>query len=155
MRKVVITEQNKASIIGMLKKFFAHKDFIYWHTFNGGMKKRIHHHIFTSNPGDEDKLFKYDTKTVYYNTEASVNDDGELNIYLSAGEGAEIGVGDEISFLGNRIIIKSPWEHRDYKHTYLYECYQILSKNDDVTNCREALQDYDDINDFGYDFDEE
>lgn len=137
MNKVIITESNYKQVFGRLKKFFNHDDLMTWHQFDCGMKKRIGHTIrfdgiaklsippHTANVmhriyrskhhvSDTKFFFEYSTDNDYYYDEFE-------NVSV-------ISLGDEVWFIGNRVIIKRKAYFTN--HRYLYMCYQIGGRLD-------------------------
>lgn len=119
MKGIVITEKNYRQVAGRLKKFFAHKNFIVWHTFNGGMRPRFNHHFYSQFIHSV-----IDTKREYYDVQVMYNNK-YLCIYLNYDQAFIIDYGDEILFLGSRIVIKS---HEHVPDRYVYETFQIISE---------------------------
>ena len=125
MKGVVITEKNKNQVFGRLMKFFDHQDFIVWHQFSGGMRKR---------PGHMIKLTKSDhivnVRRPYYSIFYEKRNVGQveyLRVVMSPMEAMAICVGHEVWFLGNRIVIKEVQHWHDSTSIYrrLYMVFQI------------------------------
>lgn len=119
-----ITEKNYKQVCKKLKKFFSHKSFIEWHTYRGGLKKRISDNIaFESGTTKRQKLKIVDVAS---------RDNGAM-IFFSylLGESKLMGnhhihIGDEILFCGNRVIIKEKQKYlKSYGISHLCCCYQI------------------------------
>lgn len=139
MHKIIITNKNYKMVFGMLRKFFAHKNFLYWHNFDRHGKKRFSPILKIKNAFDLDGIEKYNTKKVLknvttverdFNTDPFVPDPCFSVVCDPVGFGADnIMIGDEVYFCSNRIIVKQKF---DYCKNYLYECYQILTDNDNI-----------------------
>ena len=137
MNKITITKENIARIEGQLKKFFRDRKFIGWHTWTGGMRKRIGYLV----PIDcENGTEFYDVRRQYDQFEVIRGNDSIIIKYYDThsrydyhcyddddGDGSEcctmLEYGDQIAFLGNRIIVKT--KSPIPKHKYLYECFQV------------------------------
>lgn len=119
-----ITKKNYKQVCRKLEKFFSHKSFIEWHTYRGGLKKRISDNIaFEPNDIKRQKLKIIDAKT---------RDNGAIVFFnYVLGESKltgihRISIGDEILFCGNRVIIKEAQKYyKSYGISHLYCCYQI------------------------------
>ena len=127
MKTIEITENNANWIIGRLNRFFRHKNFIVWHQFNGGMKKRISRYL--KFPHNKYTPYTYDinTSSLYLNVELfPVSDikypDVIARITLSDCSMVVIALGDRVTFLGNRIIISND---RGTNGSRFYQCFQI------------------------------
>ena len=118
MKGIVITEKNYRQVAGRLKKFFAHKNFIVWHTFNGGMRSRFNCKIYFPHI--------INTKREYYNVSILDTIDGLPIIKFNELESFYVSYGDEILFLGSRIVIKSYGGYSG--NMYIYETFQIISE---------------------------
>lgn len=120
MKGIVITEDNRNMVYGRLKKFFENHSVASWHNFNGGMRKRVkpYHGIVT----------------FYWNPKIELDYDNFLkehiiHFYLGYKHSDYVKDGDEIQFLGNRIVIKQLWMGGIYEDKkYIYSCYQIDDK---------------------------
>lgn len=142
MRKIVITDKNYKMVFGMLRKFFAHKNFLYWHNFDKHGKKRFNSILEIKNAFGSDEVEKYNTKKVLknvttverdFNTDLFVPDPCFSVVCDPVEFGADnIIIGDEVYFCSNRIIVKQKFDYTD--RDYLYECYQILTDNDNIEN---------------------
>lgn len=144
MSKVTITESNYKQVFGRLKKFFNHDGLLTWHQFDCGMKKRIGHTIHFDGLTKNGKVYipentanvmrriyrsKHHVSDTKFFFEYSHSDD---DFYYDDGELENISVitfGDEIWFLGNRVIIKRKANFFT-SHSYLYMCYQIGGRLD-------------------------
>ena len=131
MKGVVITEENKKQVYGRLEKFFKHQNFVIWHQFDCGMKKRLGHYINVKEPF-EDVLQKYDVMREAngcscYNYVKTFSIYGSYEVFsVHYGDCVtEFKVGDEVLFLGNRIIVKQPFKHCIEDVDFLYLCIQI------------------------------
>lgn len=129
MKSVVITEKNFNHIVAKLTKFFEHENIACWHQFRGGMKKRIHRMIRNT------RFDKIDTMRFYYDvqvkTVTTVDNERCIKIILRDDcldyEGILLKVGYKIAFIGNRIIIRTPYKRFGFhKEGFLYECFQIV-----------------------------
>lgn len=140
MRKIVITDKNYKMVFGMLRKFFAHKNFLYWHNFDKHGKKRFNSIINIKNAFDLNEVEKYNTKKVLKNV-TTVERDFNADIFVPdlhysvVCDPVEFGtanifIGDEVYFCSNRIIIKQKFNYSD--RNYVYECFQILTDNDNI-----------------------
>ena len=136
MKGTLITEKNYNCICGRLQKFFKHHDFMVWHTFDSGFKKR--------NP----MLckFKSDHKKHYVarleRAEADYINDGKLRIEYSVDWydprtyscGFIIEPGMSVWFLGNRVTFK--WKRsRPGEARYLYQTFQIANPEQITIMC--------------------
>ena len=141
MHKIVITNKNYKMVFGMLRKFFAHKNFLYWHNFDRHGKKRFSPILKIKNAFDLNEIEIYNTKKVLknvttverdFNTDLFVPDPCFSVVCDPVEFGADnIMIGDEVYFCSNRIIVKQKF---DYTDSTLYECYQILTDNDNIEN---------------------
>jgi hypothetical protein len=140
MSKVTITESNYKQVFGRLKKFFNHDGLLTWHQFDCGMKKRIGHTIHfdgiarlsipehTVNVMHRIYRSKHHVSDTKFFFEYSHSDD---DFYYDDDELENVSVitlGDEIWFLGNRVIIKRKAYFTNHRH--LYMCYQIGGRLD-------------------------
>lgn len=117
MKGIVVTKKNYKFVTSKLKKFFDHKSFIVWHDFNCGMKKRIGHILNTLN------IKGYDTMSEYNNIYTRKSDVSDLMIVeMNYEESFLVEFGNEVWFLGNRVIIKS---YHSCLNKMLYQCFQI------------------------------
>ena len=119
-----ITEKNYKQVCKKLEKFFSHKSFTEWHTYRGGLKKRINDNMaFWPDDYKRQKLKIIDAKT---------RDNGAVVFFNYVLGGSKltgmhrISIGDEILFCGNRVIIKEVQKYyKSYGISHLYCCYQI------------------------------
>lgn len=137
MKGIVITQQNCRMVHGRLVKFFhRHENFLVWHQFDGGMRKRIGHYIML----DEDisgKMvpWKFDDMRSVHNIQIRSNNPFEvLRIIFEHDrydpddydyEGFVLSIGDEVLFLGSRIVVKTRMRIIE-GYDYLYQCFQII-----------------------------
>ena len=124
MKGTLVTEENYNRICGRLQKFFKHHDFVVWHTFDSGFKKRnptlcrvMHDHK------------KYNVTRYYYigtNQTFDESDNIRLGVYFNNPQdgGFIVKPGMTIWFLGNRITIKSEASALLEFH-WLYQTFQI------------------------------
>ena len=130
---MVITEKNFKSVAGRVKKFIkSDRNYLVWHQWTGGMRKRIG----TTIPMDyDDDLFslihnppkRYNTQHDAYEVECRVVDDMILINYVDKMDdscGFDLTIGDEIRFYGNRIVTKTKSVVPKYKY-----CYEVLQIN--------------------------
>lgn len=116
---IIITQDNYKQVAGRLRRFFYNekryvgRSMTVWHTFSGGMRKRIPVYAFKNTYHD---VTMYDNKN-------------EFTIRYGVGNVHRFQIGEEVWFLGNRIIVKSKWDsiHPEDNKKYLYMCYQIAS----------------------------
>lgn len=132
MNTFELSEKNILHVGGMIKKFFnKHKNFIAWHQFNCGMKKRIGYDINIRMPGDTEDMFVSTNRKVC-NIECKINKNCSYPIsigYIDNYEeycGFGLKVGDKVSFIGNRIMFRTKEPFGNGKYRYLYQCYQIV-----------------------------
>lgn len=139
MSKVTITESNYKQVFGRLKKFFNHDGLLTWHQFDCGMKKRIGHILHQKEVTIDGEVFiPAETVNVMYHVSdvECVEMGSNLIVYYNDSDiscrlfgeddkscAADFSIGDEVAFLGNRIIVKSRWGLPN--HHYCYQCYQI------------------------------
>lgn len=146
---IKITIDNYKQIFGQIKKFFDHEDLITWHQFDCGAKKRIGHIIQMSPLVIEGKVLEpggpFNTMHRMYSVKSSVSDqhffvEYDMTEHASydwdTGEidhdcMVSIAIGDEISFLGNRILIKKEYPIPCHRHQYIYEVFQIGGRVDE------------------------
>ena len=123
---MVITEKNKAQVYGRIKKSFDGKDVVTWHTFKGGMKKRISSYTKGVFRYDDMLHQRLSVRHWFKKVIVEINTFGNLLISLSDDDTVAVSVGDEILFLGNRIVIKKrESSFREYGINYSYQCIQI------------------------------
>lgn len=123
MKSIVITKKNAKWVFSRLEKFFRHKNFLCWHQFSGGMKKRIGHIVRGGRYSDG---YSFDVMRKYHNVELRYPEPKfgpGLIVDLNYDEGLLIKPGDSVAFLGNRIILK---QKDGVIGTYCYQCFQIL-----------------------------
>lgn len=120
---MIVTERNYKSVCSKLDRFFKHRSFREWHTFRGGLKKRISHKTRVTGY-DSGWLNNYienhwcDVRT-RWNGKHFVVDLDEDSAFA-------IEIGDEILFCGSRVIIKKKdWVFKKYGSNYTYMCLQI------------------------------
>lgn len=117
-----------------LEKFFAHEDFLVWHSFGGGMRKRVGSRFYLKG---ENCI--YNSKRKYYNVTTKngvdlIKENPRFCVYMNDAEGFGVAIGDELLFAGNRVIFKRPvvFYYLDSKKelqankTFCYQCFQIL-----------------------------
>lgn len=138
MIKTTITEDNIKRIAGQLRKFFlaskipgrfcGRDEVLVWHQWTGGMKKRIGHVIDVVDffDGHHEAFDTMRTCTSFSIRETA----NSILIEFYNGTSDEpslfsIHIGDNIAFVGNRIIVKTRSLIEEYK--YLYMCFQINS----------------------------
>lgn len=120
MRGKVVSKENALVVKGRLKKFFGHGSFVVWHQWDGGMRKRLGRYVTLFTGCSVCVERRYSGVEVVEHSEFP---DVVLGVRLSHDDGLVIKLGDEVWFLGNRVILKtkSPLSN----HDYLYECFQI------------------------------
>lgn len=124
MKGIVVTEKNYNEIRAKLSRFFKHKEFVVWHCFKGGMRKRIRHYVRFNKYNSE----AIDVMRKYYNVRfISECNDHYCGIRMDSQSGFVILPGDVILFLGNRIIHRGefPVPVGGGKR-YCYMCFQIM-----------------------------
>ena len=162
MRKIVITDKNYKMVFGMLRKFFAHKNFLYWYNFDKHGKKRFSSILKIKNVFEPNGVEKYNTKKVLKNVTTYDADfclepylpKPFYSIYCDLIDGEDnIVIGDEIYFCSNRIIVKQKFDFAN--RDYLYECYQILTDNDNIEDLPSYNYEYSKYTNDKYYFDED
>ena len=127
MKTIVITDKNYRWVFSKLKKFFDHENFVCWHQWGGGMRKRLGHIIEIHSPGYP--AYKVDVTRQYHRVSSTVEEtfDGDPLFRVSLNYDNALAIipnrGIAVSFLGNRVIIK---RYDKFSDRYLYECFQIL-----------------------------
>lgn len=134
MKGIKITEKNYKDVFSRLEKFFAHEDFLVWHSFGGGMRKHISSKFY-SKMGN----CVHDSKRKYYNVTTEIREDlvkksPRFCVYMNDDEGFGLTIGDELLFVSNRIIFKEPFtihyfddkDELQINRTFCYLCFQIL-----------------------------
>lgn len=134
MKGIIITEKNYNFIASKVKKFFEnHPNIEEWHTWRGGMKKRISKFTKVSPNHNIEIVNHYGyvsmrtNKPLYspYSPKHSI-----LIIELDNDSSFAIREGMEILFLSNRIIIKEmDYVFHNYGCRFLYTCYQISNSS--------------------------
>lgn len=125
-KQIIVTEKNFKWIYSRLKKFFGHRYMSYWHTFDCGNKKRIGKKIdsgrYNEKPIIPDEHYRH------HPVDVSLNERFPDYIFMKCGRDSSwtIKVGDTISFIGNRIILKKKWFPIS-GNEYVYYCFQIES----------------------------
>ena len=125
MKTIVITDKNYRWVFSRLKKFFDHENFVCWHQWGGGMRKRLGHIVEIRRP--DMPAYKTNVTRRYYQVRTRIYLDIPekplFHVTLDFDSGLGLIPGDAVAFLGNRIIIRT-WNVA--LNQYLYECFQIL-----------------------------
>lgn len=121
MKGIAVTPANYNYIASRLEKFFRHKEFLVWHCFSGGMRKRIP----STFKSPFDKSSKIDTKRVYQNVAFERNGyKGSGGVVMSSTECFMLSYKTVVLFAGNRVIFRHPCALVG-ESGYCYQCFQI------------------------------
>ena len=131
---IEMTDDNFPYLASRIKKFFHHRDIVYWHNFDCGSK----HHIqgdFSMRNCDSKEIIRVRPIHLHYNVKCQivtpksdpVCNDHFLRIRFGEGYGGLIMLGDCIGFGGNRLHVKTRSVVPPYR--YQYDVFQIWDPN--------------------------
>lgn len=134
MKGTLVTEENYNRICGRLIKFFKHHDFMVWHTFDSGFKKR--NPMMCRFPPDHKKhsVVRLERAVAEIKEEGEIDSVGKLCIQYgwdlwdhdSYACGFILEPGMNVWFLGNRVTFKTEWNLVG-EAKYLYQTFQIAN----------------------------